>query len=285
MEVSAKSLVLDLLSTMRRGSMPVSLLVRAAEAFGIDQNGLRVAVARLLARGLIERDERGHYRLGRGAASTMTRVAAWRSLGDATRAWSGQWIAVHTAAVPRAERAALRRTQRVLRLFSFKTIAPDLEIRPDNLALGLDELRTELGELGADARAVSFTLSSFDADRERRARMLWNVRELSAGYRRSLAVLADSRRRLPQLDEEAAMVESFIVGGSILRQLVHDPLLPEQLLAGDERRALIEAMKEYDEIGRACWAPFMQHHGISVRKTPGRLGTVVAAQSPAPANA
>jgi phenylacetic acid degradation operon negative regulatory protein len=72
------------------------------------------------------------------------------------------------------------------------------------------------------------------------------------------------------------MVESFIVGGSMIRQLVHDPLLPDELLSSDDRRALIEAMREYDKLGRACWAPFMQKHGVAVHATPGRLGTVDA---------
>lgn len=284
MDVSAKSLILDLLSTMRRGSMPVSLLVRAAEAFGIDQNSVRVAVARLHARGLLERDERGHYRLGRGAASTMTRVAAWRSIGEATRNWTGGWLAVHTAAIPRSDRAALRRTQHALRPFSFKALAAELYVRPANLKPDLDELRAELEELGADSRALCFELSSLDGARERQARALWDVRALSAAYRASLEMLEASRIRLPELDEAKAMVESFVLGGSVLRQLIQDPLLPDELLAGDERRALIEAMKEYDAVGRACWAPFMQRHGVAVRAVPGRLGTFAAVQETAPAS-
>jgi phenylacetic acid degradation operon negative regulatory protein len=283
MDVTAKSLVLDLLSTMRSGSMPVSLLVRAGEAFGIDQNSVRVTVARLHARGLVERDERGHYRLGRGAASTMTRVAAWRSLGEATRKWAGGWVAVHTAAIPRSDRCALRRTRRALRLFSFEELSSGLLVRPDNLKPSLAELREELSELGLDSRAACFALSALDPVREQQARELWDLGALSRAYRDSLARLEQSRHRLGRLDESAAMVESFVVGGSVLRQLVQDPLLPDELLPGHERRALIEAMKEYDAIGRACWAPFMQRHGVAVRATPGRLGTVAAAQSPASA--
>jgi len=42
---------------------------------------------------------------------------------------------------------------------------------------------------------------------------------------------------------------------------VLDPLLPEELLAGDERDALVEAMRRYDKAGRRVWAAFMARHG------------------------
>ena len=39
--------------------MPVRALVAAASPFEIEENSLRVALARLLAAGTVERDERG----------------------------------------------------------------------------------------------------------------------------------------------------------------------------------------------------------------------------------
>ena len=41
MDVSPRSLILDLLSTLSRGSMPVRALVRAGDLFGISENNLR----------------------------------------------------------------------------------------------------------------------------------------------------------------------------------------------------------------------------------------------------
>ena len=61
--VSAKSVAIDLLSTMPpRYPVAVGALVRAAAALGIGENSMRVALARLRARGLVESDERGLYR-------------------------------------------------------------------------------------------------------------------------------------------------------------------------------------------------------------------------------
>ena len=48
MDPSPRSLILDLLSTLGRSSAPVRALVSAAGLFGIRENSLRVALARLL---------------------------------------------------------------------------------------------------------------------------------------------------------------------------------------------------------------------------------------------
>src|SRR6185369_11769610 len=92
---TAKSLILDLLSTLRRGTMPVGALVEAGELFGIPGNNVRVALARLLAAGQVARDERGRYRLGATAEPVERRVRSWRELDRATRAWDGTWLAIH----------------------------------------------------------------------------------------------------------------------------------------------------------------------------------------------
>src|SRR6186713_754400 len=47
-----KSVVLDLLSTLRGHAAPVRFLVAAAEIFDIDSNATRVAITRLLSCGL-----------------------------------------------------------------------------------------------------------------------------------------------------------------------------------------------------------------------------------------
>jgi phenylacetic acid degradation operon negative regulatory protein len=57
------------------------------------------------------------------------------------------------------------------------------------------------------------------------------------------------------------MVESFLLGGRVIRELVLDPLLPEPLAPEAERRALVAAMRRYDRAGRRAWASFMAHYG------------------------
>src|SRR5262245_46073363 len=108
---SAKSLTLDLLSSLRGQAMPVAALVAAAALFGIDANALRVAIARLLAAGRIARDERGQYRLGPAAHAVDRRVlgarAAEREVGD----WDGGWWLLRRGARPASRSHAQRRRE------------------------------------------------------------------------------------------------------------------------------------------------------------------------------
>jgi hypothetical protein len=64
------------------------------------------------------------------------------------------------------------------------------------------------------------------------------------------------------------MVESFLIGGRVIRQLVLDPLLPEPIVPTSERDVLALAMRRYDRLGRACWAGFRDRHGLTGRRAP-----------------
>lgn len=265
---AARSLVLDLLSTLRGGTMPVSALVAAGALFGIAENSVRVAVARLLAAGQVERDERGRYRLGERAHAVDRRVHGWRKLEERTRSWDGEWIGIHMGELPTPRRRALRLRERALRLLGFQVLSSGLAIRPDNLRGGMGELRRELHSLGLETGAVSFRLRELEPSTEARARGLWDVATLCDGYRRSFLDLETSAEELPKLPEAQAMVESYLLGGRVIRQLVLDPLLPEPIVPAAERRALVAALRRYDEAGRRIWAPFMARHGAPHTHTP-----------------
>jgi phenylacetic acid degradation operon negative regulatory protein len=263
---SARGFVLDLLSTLRRGSMPVRALVEAAALFGIAEGSVRVALTRLLAGGLVERDERGAYRLGAGAEPLRRRAALWRDLPAQLRAWSGAWIAVCDARAP--ARPARRQSERALDLVGFRPLRPGLRLRPDNLAGGLARLREQLAELGLAPGALVCELRGLDAVSEARARSLWDAEALVAGYRRHCRAIETSARRLRTRSAEQAMVESFRVGGSALRTLAKDPLLPEPIVPARERDLLVAAMRDYDALGRASWAEFLARHGVAHRAAP-----------------
>jgi phenylacetic acid degradation operon negative regulatory protein len=102
------------------------------------------------------------------------------------------------------------------------------------------------------------------------------VAALRAGYARSLRALAASEAKLERAPEAAAMVESFRLGGRVIRELVHDPLLPEPLAPAAERRALVAAMRRYDRAGRRVWASFMARYGAPHAALPAH-GEAVAA--------
>jgi phenylacetic acid degradation operon negative regulatory protein len=253
-----KSLVLDLLSTVPHSAMPVGALIAAAQLFGVSENNLRVTLARLRATGMIDQDERGRYRLAEQAAPVGKHVLSWRDVEDRVRPWTMGWLGVHTAAVQRSERRAHRHGERALRYLGFERFDSGLHLRPDNLVGGVDGVRQRLYELGLDAKALVFSLSNLDPDAERRARRLWNTSALRNGYRSSLAALRKSEARLTTLPLDEALVESFLRGGRVIRQIVLDPLLPEPLVPASERAALVEALRRYDRAGRACWSTFLK---------------------------
>lgn len=268
MTPTAKSLILDLLSTMGGAAMPVRALIGAGELFGLSENGIRVGLARLGVRRVVERDERGQYRVSRRAAAVQSHVRAWSRVEERMTAWDGGWIGVHTGALKRSDRRGARRRRRAFDFLGFRELDPGLWIRPDNLRGGVAEVRRQLEALGLDAAAIVFALGALDDATEARARRLWDVTRLRASHRAMRESLAASERRLPRLATERAMVETFTLGGRAIRELVLDPLLPEPIIPAAERRALVEAMRRYDRVGRDCWRPFMRTHGAPTHRTP-----------------
>jgi phenylacetic acid degradation operon negative regulatory protein len=271
MPPAAGSFVLDLLSTLKRGSMPVRALLEAAEPLGIAPGSVRVALARLLAGGQVARDARGRYRLGAAAAPLAQHVGAWRHAEARLRPWTpGRWLAVQTGAAA----APSARGERARRLLGLRAFVPGLSLRPDNLRGGVGALRAELAALGPDPQVLVFELSGLDPASEARARGLWDAAALGAGYARSLEELAASTRRLPGLPEAEARAESFLLGGRVIRQLALDPLLPEAIAPSARRRALFDAARAYDRLGRSVWARLLDRHGVPHLRTPVDLQSV-----------
>jgi phenylacetic acid degradation operon negative regulatory protein len=269
MAPTAKSLILDLLSTLKGGTMPVGALVEAAALFGIAENSVRVALARLVTSVQVDRDERGRYRLGSLSAPIDHRVTSWRRLAERLRSWDDDWIAVHSGGLPtRPAESQVRRRERALRFLGFRELAPSLAIRPDNLRGGVAAVRSELQTLGLEAGAIVCELRALEPATDARARGLWDVSGLCAGYRQSLADLEASEQHLQVVSEAEGMLESYLLGGRVIRQLVLDPLLPEPILPVGERDALVLSLRRYDRLGRACWAAFLERHGVLGGRAP-----------------
>jgi phenylacetic acid degradation operon negative regulatory protein len=252
-KVNAKRVILQLLSATGDRPAPASGLVTACALFGITENSTRVALARLLAEGTLEAGARGEYRLGAPAQALTREVARWRDVEKSLRRWDGSYVAVHTGALGRTDRRELRLRARALRLLGFATLEHQLEVRPDNLEGGCEALRARLCALGLDRRAPVFRVTDLDEALAARARRLWNGAALGADYRRTCDRLERWMANEHRLPREVAARESFLIGGEAIRQILFDPLLPEPLVDGSERRALVDAMKRYDVVGRRIW--------------------------------
>jgi phenylacetic acid degradation operon negative regulatory protein len=253
---TAKSLLLDLLSAAGHSGAPVKRLLVACQLFDISENSVRVTLVRLSAAGLIEATGRGEYRLGAAAGGLAREVAAWPSAEQRVRPWSGGWLAVHTAGMARGERSVLRRRSRALRIVGLRELERGLFVRPDNLEGGVDGARLRLHSLGLEEQATVFIATSFDSRAEARARGLWDGRALGVSYRRSKARLEKWLERAHRLELDVAAREAFLLGGSAIRAIVYDPLLPVPLVDVEERRRFVETVRRFDRAGRAIWKAF-----------------------------
>jgi phenylacetic acid degradation operon negative regulatory protein len=280
---SAKSLILDLLSTLDGRAMPVRALIAAGDLFGVSAESVRVALVRLLERGTVARDERGQYRISSAGEAVQRHVVAWHQIEARLVPWGGGWVAAHTTAAARADRAAMRRSARALAFLGLRELEPGLWLRPDNLAGGVEAVRRELIGLGLSETSPVFGIQQLDARSDARARALWRSEEIRRGYRDMRARLARSAGRLAALDAPQAMVESFLIGGEAIRLVVLDPLLPEPLVPAAERRALVDELRQYDRLGRERWRPFMQQQGAPHPRAPFNPHTTRPQPTPAAA--
>ncbi len=251
--------------------MPVRALVAAARCFGIRENSLRVALTRLHAAGFIDRDERGRYRLGERSEAIRGEVSSWKTRHEDVRDWAERrWIGGLVPSGPaHAGSARASRRENALRLLGFRTLEPGLHVRPDNLAGGVAHTRERLFALDPGLQsAIVVTLSELDLETESRALVLWDSREAIRASKRSRNRLADSEAHLDELSTEEAMVETFLIGGEVLRQIALDPMLPEEIVPSADRAALVSAMRHYDEVGRTYWADFLESFDVPHMRTP-----------------
>ena len=169
------------------------------------------------------------------------------------RRWDGGWLAVTLE--PGGARKVRRASLRALARLGLRAGPGGLWLRPDNLATCLADTRQHLALLGLEEGSEAFIARDFGELIERHLRTdLWPVNALQAGHEQALQALERSLERLPSLTRAAALVETYLLGGQAIRVLAADPLLPEEIMAGDPRRDLTERMLEYDAIGHCLWS-------------------------------
>jgi phenylacetic acid degradation operon negative regulatory protein len=267
--VTPKSLVLDLLRVAEPRAIPVRAFVSIGTLFGLTGNAIRVAIARLVASGLLEADEPGSYRLAARTSPLTAHVESWRLGEKRVREWNQRWLVF---SLPRgADRADRKRSLRALELLGFRE-ADGLWLRPDNLAEPAERTRERAIALGLDPDARAFFASDADESLEKSWRSLWRVRELDRAYTHALERIEQSSERVERLQPGEAAVETFLVGGAAIRILATDPLLPRELCSVAARKKLAEAMLKYDALGRKVWSRLIGASGLG--KGPTHMGVM-----------
>ncbi len=248
--------------------MPVRALIASAAIFELAENNVRVALSRLATTGMVEQTERGEYHLGPRAAHMQSRVASWRQLAEQLIPWDGSWIGVHMFTQARSRGTSGHRQAKALRLNGFEQFAPGLFLRPNNLAGGIVASRSALTDSGLASGSPVFRVDALDHSATDKAQRLWNSAAIRRGYRDTIVALQRSRPRLATEPLQAAMIESFRLGGAVIRSLVLDPLLPDTMVPAAERRAVIREMERYDRAGRRLWSRHLKPFHIGGQQTP-----------------
>jgi phenylacetic acid degradation operon negative regulatory protein len=258
-ELSARHVVLEVLSAWPEPGVdvPVRLLVRAGEVFGIAPNSVRVALNRLRREGRVASSGRGMYRLGAASTPVHRRVVAWHDTTSLVRRWDGTWLGVHGGGLSRSDRAQVRRRERALRLWGFRPLRPGLDVRPANLLLTGSDFAAELVALGLDPDALLVRICDLGSA-ERQAMKLWNRSGIDRKIEAQIRTLERSEARLSRLSLEAAVREVFLKGRASIRQLVLDPLLPEPMVDVRARVRLVKQLKRYERLGVGLWKRFFR---------------------------
>ncbi|MFF3706374.1 PaaX family transcriptional regulator C-terminal domain-containing protein [Streptomyces phaeochromogenes] len=205
--LSARSVVLSLLLGVHPPELPVRDLVRSVEPFGIAGSTLRAALSRMVTAGDLDRAD-GVYRLSERLLERQRRQDD--AVHPRTRAWDGSWETVVVTATGRgpAERAELRAELSRLRLAELRE---GVWLRPANLRRPWP---THLAEF-----TQRFTARPEQPDRALAA-TLW---PLDGWAHTAGALLADVARLTHPADR-------FATFAAIVRHLVTDPVLPDDLL-------------------------------------------------------
>jgi len=258
--LTARELVIDFLSNRYPREMSAQEITGVGIALGFSEQSLRMALTRLVEQAVAANTGRGRYRLSPSGEAMREEVRKWRHLDEVAMPWSGAWIGVFDAAIPRSDRAALRRHERAMRLRGFRELQSGLWIRPANLRDSVAELREHLRALGLHPDALVAGLDALDDDARAKAIRLWDTAAMLARYRALTDELRASKAKLERLPLDTAAAESMVLGRDVIRHINLDPVLPEELMPQRALSNLISVMSDYDQNARQIWRRFMRAH-------------------------
>jgi phenylacetic acid degradation operon negative regulatory protein len=207
--MTARSVVLSVMLGAHPAWASAADLIRLTGDFDIKEATLRVALTRMVSAGDLVRSADGYRLSDRLLARQRRQDDAMR---PQLRPWRGSWttLIVTSVGTDARTRAALRTTLHHKR---FGELREGVWMRPDNLGLELD----------SDIRDRVRIVSARDDDPVQLAGQLWD-----------LPSWARTGRRL--LDDMAAATdvpERFVTAAAMVRHLLTDPVLPDELLPAD----------------------------------------------------
>ena len=207
--MTARSVVLSVLLGAHPAWASAAELIRLTSDFGIKESTLRVAVTRMVSAGDLVRSADGYRLSDRLLARQRRQDDAMR---PPLRRWRGYWTTVIVTSVgtDARTRAALRTTLHHKR---FGELREGVWMRPDNLELDLD----------AEVRARVRIVQARDDAPADLAGQLWDLPSWARTGHRLLAELSGA----------TDIPARFVVAAAIVRHVLTDPVLPDELLPAD----------------------------------------------------
>ena len=205
----ARSVVLSVLLGAHPAWASAADLIRLTTDFGIKESTLRVALTRMVSAGDLVRSADGYRLADRLLARQRRQDDAMR---PQLRRWRGYWTTLIVTSIgtdPRT-RAALRTTLHHKR---FGELREGVWMRPDNLDLDLD---TEV------CGRVRIMQARDDAPADL-AGQLWDLPTWSN----------TGRQLLTEMSGATEVPARFVIAAAIVRHLLTDPVLPDELLPAD----------------------------------------------------
>jgi phenylacetic acid degradation operon negative regulatory protein len=227
---TARSVLASALLGEEPPELPVSHLVHLAGLFGINENRARVALSRMVSAGEVTTDGAGRYRLAGRLLERQTRQHESRVGASGT--WKGEWrmVVVVTTGRSAEERTARRKRLLLARLAEQRE---GFWLRPDNI---------ELRPNPAHDPDLALYSGSPDVPPEELVASLWN---LEAWADRATELRAELGQLTPR--GPADLAPGFELSAAVLRHLLADPLLPDELLPGSwPGRALRDSYDRWD---------------------------------------
>lgn len=252
-KLNARSLIVDLLLASAGNLISIKQMVLAGRLFGITENGIRVAVTRLSADGVIEAVERGIYQFSDQSLEWAGLMLNRKNGIKATKPWNQHYFAVFTSMLGRVDRTALKRRERALRNYGFKELEQGLFIRPDNLVATFDDILNQLKANGLEARATMCHIRHFDELTMTKINELWTSELLNKNYEKISYKIQQWLAGRHELELEDAARESLLLGRHTIAQLISDPLLPEPFVNVKIRDQFAADVMELDQIGQQLW--------------------------------
>jgi phenylacetic acid degradation operon negative regulatory protein len=207
--MTARSVVLSVLLGAHPAWASAAELIRLTTDFGIKETTLRVALTRMVSAGDLVRSADGYRLSDRLLARQRRQDDAMR---PQLRPWHGHWTTLIVTSVgtdPRT-RAALRTTLHHKR---FGELREGVWMRPDNLELDVD----------VEVRARMRIVQARDDAPAELARQLWDLPSWAGTGQRLVA----------EMSRAGDVPARFVVAAAIVRHLLTDPVLPDELLPAD----------------------------------------------------